>query len=113
MMNLTRIEDLVSNPGEEVFIADSGWFTDPSAEMIEEAWVLMERKFEDVLNIIISRLGKPVFTEISDPELRDTIYQEAMRIAGWRQGNGYAILVMGQHDKETPVFVSFGYRCEA
>ena len=112
-MNLAQIEVMVRNPGEEVFISDSGWFSDPSAEAIKDAWLLMEQRFEEVLELATACLGKPVFTETTDPELRDAIYQEAMRIAGWKKGNRYAVLVLGQHDKETPVFVSFGYRREA
>lgn len=105
------IESILSSAeNEEVFLAKSGLFTDPAPEDLEETYAEFEEKFEAILPAFVARLGRPDFTEESNPELRDAIYCEAMRLSGWKHNEGYRILAFGQHDKETPVFVSFGFR---
>lgn len=101
---------LSSAENEEVFLAESAWFTDPAPEELDDAYAEFEERFEAILPAFVARLGEPDFTEESDPELRDEIYCEAMRLAGWRHNDGYRLLALGQHDQETPVFVSFGFR---
>lgn len=95
---------------QEVVLAKSGWFSDPSADELEQAYADFERRFEEFLPQFISHLGEPDLTDETSPELCEDLYCEAARLAGWKHKAGYLLLACGQHDQETPVFVSVSYR---
>jgi hypothetical protein len=107
-----NISDVISKAeeGEEVPLAQTDWFTDSATDELERAYVEFERKFEAFLPSFVARLGPPDITEKTAPELASEIYLEAVRLAAWKHSEGYWVLAFGQHDKETPVFVSFGFR---
>ena len=110
MSDTFTIEQLARNPGEEHYLAERGWFTNRTNEELQAVYDEFDSKFDSFLNQFITVLSQPVFSELSDPELRDALYVEAIRIAGWSYQAGYAVLALVHHDKETPVFISFGYR---
>lgn len=104
------IEQLALNPGDENFLAETDWFTEPSDSDLQEVYAKFSEKFDEFLRQFTAVLGSPRFSERTDPELKDSVYPEAVRLAGWPHQSGYAVLAMVHHDKETPVFISFGHR---
>jgi len=110
MDHLKNIDELASNPGKEVFLAKSGWLEEADAEALEKTWASLGEQFDTFLAQFVARLGEPIITERSHKDLCNALYCEAMRLAAWRRNNGYSVLALAQHDRETPVFVPFGYR---
>lgn len=102
--------DALLHARDEVFLAETGWFSDASPEEIESAYAEYSAAFGGWLEKLSGRLGVPTFTRGSNPELAEALYCEAFELAAWPKDGGYQILACGQHDRETPVFISFGYR---
>ncbi len=96
--------------GSEVFLEETAWMTGVAPEELERAYSDFSTRFESWLARLRERLGEPHVTRSSDRELADNLYMEAFELAAWRHGSGYRVLACGQHDRDTPVFVSFGYR---
>ncbi len=102
--------DALLHARDEVFLAETGWFSDASPEEIESAYAEFSAAFAGWLEKLSGRLGPPTVTRSSNPELAEELYCEAFELAAWPKDGGYQILMWGQHDRETPVFISFGYR---
>jgi hypothetical protein len=96
--------------GSEVFLEETEWMEGVSARDLERAYSDYSARFERWLARLREKLGEPQVTRSSHPELADDLYPEAFEFAAWRHGSGYRVLACGQHDRDTPVFVSFGYR---
>lgn len=110
-MNVTvDLEKLIEAQREETVLSDSGWLENRSAEELETIYAKFAAEFDEWLGRLNQKLGAPDLSDKTHPELCESLYCEARRLAGWRRGPGYLVLAYGQHDRETPVFVSFGYR---
>jgi hypothetical protein len=96
----------------EVILHETGWLDDVSPKELERLHAQFSQHFENELAKLSALLGSPSFTRESRPDLAEEIYCEASRLAAWRRNNGISLLAYGQHDRESPVFVSFGFREE-
>jgi hypothetical protein len=105
-----NIDALLAAPDAETFLEETGWLDNPSARELESLHLEFSLRFDRWLDQFASKLGSPDFTEQSAPEMARDLYFEASRLAAWRSGPGFLVLASGQHDKESPVFVSFGLR---
>jgi hypothetical protein len=94
----------------EVLLGRSDWLMNVEPKKLKRIYEKYERKFEELVPVFTALLGKPDITEQSEPDLCSELFCEAMRLVAWRHGEGYLVLAFGQHDHETPVFVSFGFR---
>jgi hypothetical protein len=94
----------------EVFLEETEWLRDASPEDLESVYAQFSDHFYRWLATLVQKLGAPGVTRSSHPELASDLYCEAFELAAWPRGAGYLVLACGQHDRETPVFVSFGYR---
>jgi hypothetical protein len=94
----------------EVFLEETGWMTGGSPEELEQTYADFSGRFQRWLATLGGKLGPPFATRPSNPDLADDLYLEAFELAAWQYRAGYLVLACGQHDRETPVFVSFGYR---
>jgi hypothetical protein len=103
------IEALLSS-SEEVFLEETDWVGDCSPEELERKLADFSARFRTWLARFTDRLGPPPATREATPTLAEDLYYEAFELAAWPRGTGYLVLVCGQHDRETPVFISFGYR---
>ncbi|MBC5783797.1 hypothetical protein H8N03_12645 [Ramlibacter sp. USB13] len=101
---------LDSARSSEVFLEETGWMAGVAPEEIERAHSEFSAHFQKWLGTLSEKLGPPLFTRISDQQLAADLYLEATELAAWPHGSGYWVLARGQHDRDTPVFVSFGYR---
>lgn len=95
---------------EEVFLEETDWVGDCPPEELERTYSDFSSRFRTWLVRISERLGQPPVTRDAAPELAAELYYEAFELAAWPKDGGYLVLACGQHDRETPVFISFGYR---
>lgn len=106
-------EEIIQSRASETFLEKSGWLDIAPRCEVERLFEKFERNFDSYLGQIVAKLGAPAFTEATDPERSAEYYNEAVRLAVWPNGSGTNFLAFGQHDRETPVFVSFGFRSAA
>ncbi|MBI1891268.1 MAG: hypothetical protein HYS18_11510 [Burkholderiales bacterium] len=104
------IQALIQSPEQETFLEETDWLDIADESELEAIHTDFASRFDKWLTEFAARLGQPAFTKDSDKELAADLYLEAVKIAGWKRNNGYLVLAYGQHDRETPVFVSFDYR---
>jgi len=106
------VDELLKSTETETFLHETGWLYEVGADEIDAIYSEFSGHFQTWLSRLSERLGSPDFTTTSDPDLADELYPEAIELAGWKQGNGYALLAFVQHDREAPVFLSFEIRDE-
>jgi hypothetical protein len=94
----------------EVLLEETGWMTDASLDELEQTYADFSDRFQRWLATLDKKLGPPFATRRSNPALAEDLYFEAFELAAWQHRSGYLVLACGQHDRDTPVFVSFGYR---
>lgn len=104
------VDELLKSTETETVLHHTEWLYEVGADELEPIYEEFSGHFKTWLSRLSEKLGSPDFTTTSDPDLADELYPEAIELAGWKQGNGYALLAYGQHDRETPVFLSFGIR---
>jgi hypothetical protein len=103
------IDVLIRHPQGEAFLRETDWVESLGPAELESLYDQFSREFEQFQAQFIARLGPPQFTE-STSDLARELYPEAQRLAAWPKGSGFLVLACGQHDHETPIFISFGYR---
>lgn len=109
-INVIDVAKLCSAHAGEEFLSESGWLSEVSEDERASAYRFQEAEYEKLLPLFTAELGLPDFIESSNPALKDRLYFEAMKLSAWKRGEEFAVLAYAQHDRETPVFVSFGYR---
>lgn len=107
---MQNIDAIIEFPGKEIFLYKSDWLESASSEELSAVKNQFNSHFEECLLQFKEKLGEPAFTEKTNPKLAQELYLEAMRMAAWEVEGGFLVLAFGQHDKETPMFVSFGLR---
>ncbi|KQO14036.1 hypothetical protein ASF11_14555 [Acidovorax sp. Leaf76] len=95
---------------EEVFLEETGWLDDCSPEELERTYTDFASRFRTWRARLAESLGPPSVTRERAPDLAEELYFEAFELAAWPKDHGYLVLACGQHDRESPIFVSFGYR---
>lgn len=110
MFQKMNIKEIKSNKPDEEFIDDSGWLDDIDPNKFNEVHQKMNILYKSELTKFVSILGQPDFNEVTNQKLAAQIYFEAINLSMWKHDDGFLYLAYGQHDKETPVFVSCGFR---
>lgn len=104
------LDALLSNATAEVFLEETDWLTEKSPQEREAIYAEFGAHFQRWLAALASKLGQPTLTRETEPDVAADLYFEAIDLAAWAKGQGFLVLAFGQHDQETPVFVSLGYR---
>ena len=104
------VDALLRSTEPETFLHESKWLDEVGTDELDAIYEEFSGHFKTWLSRLSEKLGSPDFTKASDPDLADELYPEAIELAGWKRGPAYALLAYGQHDRETPVFLSFGDR---
>ena len=102
--------DAVLESETEVFLEETDWLSEASPEELDRTYADFSSRFKSWLTAVSAKLGPPTATRDSHPELAEELYCEAFELAAWAHGPGYRVLACGQHDRDTPVFVSYSYR---
>jgi hypothetical protein len=107
------LDTAIHSRAAETFLEESAWLDISTSSEVERLYEQYGLHYDSYFGQLVVKLGVPTLTEVSDPERASEFYPEAFRLAVWRNDAGSYFLACGQHDRETPVFVSFGCRSAA